>query len=59
MTYLFLIPVSIVLGLTGLCAFFWAMRHDQYDDLQGDAARILTAPDVPLPADPDTRQRAQ
>ena len=48
MSYLFLIPVSIALGLTGLGAFFWAMRHDQYDDLDGAAARILLSPDHPL-----------
>lgn len=49
MSWFFLIPVSIILGLTGLGAFFWALRHDQYDDLEGDAVRILTAPDTPIP----------
>ena len=49
MSYLFLIPVSIALGLSGLGAFFWSMRHNQYDDLDGAAARILTPPDQPLP----------
>lgn len=53
MSYLFLIPVSITLGLTGLGAFFWAMRHDQYEDLDGAAARILMTPDHPLsPSEP-------
>lgn len=52
MSYLFLIPVSIGLGLTGLFAFFWAMRHDQYDDLAGAAARILNAPDTPITPPP-------
>jgi cbb3-type cytochrome oxidase maturation protein len=37
-----LIPVSLVLGGIGLAAFFWAMRTKQFDDPQGDAARILT-----------------
>ena len=50
MSYLFLIPVSITLGLTGLGAFFWAMRHDQYEDMIGAASRILTTPDKPLSA---------
>ncbi|MEO0622112.1 MAG: cbb3-type cytochrome oxidase assembly protein CcoS [Pseudomonadota bacterium] len=36
-----LIPVSLGLGLLGLCAFVWALRHGQYQDLEGDAARIL------------------
>ncbi len=57
MSYFFLIPVSIGLGLTGLCAFFWAMRHEQYDDLSGAAARILIAPDTPITPHP-TNERA-
>ena len=36
-----LIPVSLVLGLVGLIAFIWTVRSDQYDDDQGNAARIL------------------
>jgi cbb3-type cytochrome oxidase maturation protein len=49
MSYFFLIPVSIALGLTGLGAFFWSLRHDQYDDLDGAAARILSATDKHAP----------
>ena len=48
MSYFFLIPISIALGLTGLGGFFWALRHRQYDDLDGAAARILNAPDAPI-----------
>ena len=36
-----LIPVSISLGAVGLGAFFWTMKTRQYDDPEGDAARIL------------------
>ncbi len=36
-----LIPVSLLLGAIGLLAFVWAMRTRQFDDLQGDANRIL------------------
>lgn len=36
-----LIPVSILLGLAGAAAFVWSVRADQYDDLEGAAARIL------------------
>ncbi|MCH8167269.1 MAG: cbb3-type cytochrome oxidase assembly protein CcoS [Proteobacteria bacterium] len=36
-----LIPVSIGLGLIGLVAFLWTLKHNQYDDLEGDQARIL------------------
>jgi cbb3-type cytochrome oxidase maturation protein len=36
-----LIPVSLILGGLGLVAFLWTVRSDQYDDDQGNAARIL------------------
>jgi len=38
---LFLAPASVLLGLLGLGAFWWAVRNGQYDDPDGDAARIL------------------
>jgi len=38
---LLLIPISLFLGGIGLAAFLWALRSRQYDDLEGDAARIL------------------
>ncbi len=37
----FLIPIALLMGLAGLCAFFWAMRSGQYDDMDGAAHRIL------------------
>lgn len=36
-----LIPVSFGMGLIGLCAFFWAMRNNQFDDLEGSAWRVI------------------
>ncbi|MFG6566619.1 MULTISPECIES: cbb3-type cytochrome oxidase assembly protein CcoS [unclassified Sulfitobacter] len=36
-----LIPVSVCLGAAGLAACLWTLRSGQYDDLEGDAARIL------------------
>ena len=42
MTSLFiLIPAALCLGLMGLAAFFWSLRNNQYDDLEGAAARVL------------------
>jgi cbb3-type cytochrome oxidase maturation protein len=38
---LILAPTSILLGLLGLIAFGWTVRNNQYDDPDGDAARIL------------------
>lgn len=37
----FLIPVALLLGLSSLAAFFWAMRSGQFEDLDGAALRIL------------------
>lgn len=37
----YLIPIALGLGLTGLVAFFWAMRSGQFEDLDGASARIL------------------
>ena len=38
---LYLLPIALTLGLGGLATFFWAMRSGQFDDLEGDSARIL------------------
>lgn len=38
---IFLIPITIALGLLGLGAFLWTLRSKQYEDLQGAANRIL------------------
>ncbi|MFU8823879.1 cbb3-type cytochrome oxidase assembly protein CcoS [Yoonia sp.] len=40
-----LIPVSLVLGALGLAAFLWSLRANQYEDLEGDAWRILSEDD--------------
>lgn len=36
-----LIPVALLMGLSGLVFFFWAMRNGQFDDLDGAAQRVL------------------
>jgi len=36
-----LVPVALGLGMLGLLSFFWAMRHEQFDDLDGAARRVL------------------
>ena len=38
---MYLIPAALFLGLLGLCALLWALRNDQFDDLDGAAHRIL------------------
>ncbi|MEQ8396119.1 cbb3-type cytochrome oxidase assembly protein CcoS [Thalassobaculum sp.] len=36
-----LIPIALAMGVAGLGAFLWSLRHGQYDDLEGAGARIL------------------
>jgi cbb3-type cytochrome oxidase maturation protein len=51
-----LVPTALLLGLVGLGGFFWALRHHQFDDPAGHAARIL-APDYDHhPAGEDGRE---
>ncbi|ART99980.1 cbb3-type cytochrome oxidase assembly protein CcoS [Yoonia vestfoldensis] len=47
-----LIPVSLVLGALGLAAFLWSLRANQYEDLEGDAWRILSEDDKTPPDKP-------
>ncbi|WP_298921012.1 cbb3-type cytochrome oxidase assembly protein CcoS [uncultured Roseobacter sp.] len=45
---LYLIPISLVLAVCALAAFIWTVRTGQYDDVEGDSARMLDAEDKPL-----------
>ena len=38
---IYLIPITLSLGLVGLIAFIWTLKNDQYDDIEGAANRIL------------------
>jgi cbb3-type cytochrome oxidase maturation protein len=46
---IYLIPAALLLGLLGLGAFLWALRSNQYDDLDGAAHRVLFDDDEPPP----------
>jgi cbb3-type cytochrome oxidase maturation protein len=46
---LFLVPIALLLGLTGLVAFVWSLRAGQYDDLDGAASRVLFDDDISEP----------
>ena len=60
-----LIPGMIFLGLIGVVVFFWAARSGQFDDMEGEAHRILMDEDLhPLDAPPvvsaaDTKPAAE
>jgi len=43
-----LIPGMIILGLIMLGVLIWAVKQGQYDDLEGEANRILMDDDDPL-----------
>ncbi len=47
----FLVPLALGLGLTGLLAFLWSLKSGQYDDLEGAAWRAI-ADDEPAPEKP-------
>lgn len=50
-----LIPAMIILGLVMVGVLVWAVKSGQYDDLEGDANRILMDDDDPLL--PDNAQK--
>ena len=41
-----LILIALGMGLAGLAAFLWSLRHGQYEDLDGAAERILLEEDL-------------
>ncbi len=43
---IYLVPMALLLGLTGLAAFLWSLRSGQYDDVDGAAVRILDDDDI-------------
>lgn len=34
---IYLVPLALVLGLTGLAGFLWTLKSGQYEDLDGAA----------------------
>ncbi|WP_136253622.1 cbb3-type cytochrome oxidase assembly protein CcoS [Onishia niordana] len=51
-----LIPLSLILLSLAVWAFFWAVKNDQFDDLEGPAHRILFDDDE-NDLSPSARQR--
>jgi len=43
---IYLVPMALLLGLTGLAAFLWSLTNGQYDDIEGAAVRILKDDDL-------------
>ena len=43
---IYLVPMALLLGLTGLAGFLWSLKSGQYDDLDGAELRILPDDDI-------------
>ena len=52
-----LIPGMILLGLAAVAVLFWAARSGQFDDLEGEAHRILMDDDLPPKKRSSPKQR--
>lgn len=48
-----LIPLSVILMVLAIAFFFWAVRNDQFDDLDTPALDILDEDEGPKSTDPD------
>ncbi len=53
---LMLIPISLLFAAAGAVAFFWAVNHDQFDDM--DTPGLLPLADSDLVAGGDPAQQA-
>ena len=43
---IYLVPMALLLGLSGLAAFLWSLKNVQYDDVQGAPVRFLSDEDI-------------
>lgn len=46
-----LIPLALILVAVIIWVFFWAVKSDQFEDMEGPAHRILMDDDEPKPID--------
>ena len=49
-----LIPIAIIFVTIAIAVFFWAVKSNQYDDLDREAINILFDEDTPPPANSTT-----
>ena len=48
-----LLPIALVIVIIIIGVFFWAVKSDQFDDLEGPAHRILMDDDINEKTDAD------
>jgi cbb3-type cytochrome oxidase maturation protein len=53
-----LLPLMTGLGLVAVLVLFWAIRGGQYDDMDGNASRILMDEDI-TPADKPKQEKKE
>ena len=49
-----LIPLGLLLLIAAIAAFIWAVRHDQFENLESEGMRILMDEDPAPPVPPRT-----
>jgi len=54
-----LIPLGLLLLILAIAAFIWAVRHDQFEDLEAEGARILFDEDFDAEARSKTSPRQE
>ena len=42
-----LVPIALILVIVAVTVFFWAVKSDQFEDLEGPAHSILFDDDMP------------
>lgn len=45
MILIYLVPLALLIMLIGIYGVFWSVRNNQFDDIEGEASRILMAED--------------
>jgi len=54
-----LIPAALVFSIVALIVFRWSVNSDQYDDMEGEAHRILMDDEDMIPGRKKINQDAQ
>jgi cbb3-type cytochrome oxidase maturation protein len=52
-----ILPITLLLSLSAVAAFWWATRGGQFDDLKTPAVRALHDP-IPMPQRPAKRTQS-
>ena len=56
---LMLIPAALMFSIAALLVFRWSVKSDQYDDMEGEAYRILIDDDDMIPDGAMKKEKAK